>query len=165
MENKGTENKGTPNTEKTLGTEKGTPQSSTTTTSGTTPGQMGNRPLGQTTGTQATGSATQRSRYQPEQNRSDEWDEMKERGAEMADKAKQVVSDAYERTSRNLNEGYKQAVDYGREHPGQTALICFGLGVGIGLWLGSNVSPRSRASRIVPPVMNAVSDIVSEIFR
>jgi ElaB/YqjD/DUF883 family membrane-anchored ribosome-binding protein len=90
---------------------------------------------------------------------------MKERGAEMADKAKQVVSDAYERTSRNLNEGYKQAVDYGREHPGQTALICFGLGVGIGLWLGSNVSPRSRASRIVPPVMNAVSDIVSEIFR
>jgi ElaB/YqjD/DUF883 family membrane-anchored ribosome-binding protein len=167
------ETKATQDKEKTAGTEKGNLTSATGTTTGATSGQTGGRTGGQTTttggtgtaGGQAAGSATQRSPYQSEQGRTGEWEDIKERGAEMADRAKQTVSEAYERTSRNLNEGYRQAMDYGREHPGQTALICFGIGVGVGLWLGSTVSPRSRTSRIVPPVMNALSDIAAEIFR
>jgi len=79
--------------------------------------------------------------------------------------AKQTVNEAYDRTSKVLNQSYEQAVDYGKENPGKTALICFGIGVGVGLWLASTASPRNRASRIVPPVMNAVTDIVSELFR
>lgn len=160
------ETKATQDKEKLPGTEKGNPPSAT----GTTASQTGNRPSGQTTGTpamggQATGSAAQRSRYQTETEREGEWDEMKERGTEMADKAKQTISNAYEKTSRNLNEGYRQAMDYGREHPAQTALICFGIGVGVGLWLSNSISPRSRTSRIIPPVMNALSDITAAIFR
>lgn len=169
------ETKATQDKEKMAGTEKGNLSSATGTTgtTGATSGQVGSRTGGQTTttggtgttGSQATGSAAQRSPYRSEHERAGEWDEIKERGAEAADRAKQTVSEAYERTSRNLNEGYRQAMDYGREHPAQTALICFGIGVGVGIWLGSTISPRSRTSRIVPPVMNALSDIAAEIFR
>lgn len=119
---------------------------------------------------QTTGSAAQTSRYEDAGQKSGresnaDWSDVKERGAEMADKAKQTVTDAYKRTSQSLNEGYGQAVDYGREHPGQTALICFGVGVSVGLWLANTASSRSRASRIVPPVMTALSDIAVQLFR
>lgn len=163
MENKETQEKG-----KTSATETNKPQSA----SGTTTGQTGNQPggQGQMRSGQSTGSAAQPSRYQETGQRGgreqeEGWTDIKERGAEMADKAKQAVTDAYQRTSQTLNESYEQAVGYGREHPGQTALICFGVGVGVGLWLASSVNSRSRASRIVPPVMNALSDIAVQLFR
>ncbi len=160
MENKETQEKSKP-----LGSEMNKPQGTTSTTTG----QAGNQPGSQSTGRQGTGSATQTSRYQETGQRGgreqDEWNDMKERGAEMVDQAKQTVTDAYKRTSQTLNEGYEQAVGYGREHPGQAAAICFGIGVGVGLWLASNVNSRSRASRIVPPVMNALSDIAVQLFR
>ena len=41
---------------------------------------------------------------------------------EKIDQAKQVVTDAYNRTSKTLNETYSQAIDYGREHPAQLLL-------------------------------------------
>lgn len=114
------------------------------------------------------GSATQQSRYTaPDSQREgrDEWSEIKERGAEFADKAKQTVTEAYDKTSQTLNEGYGQAIGYGRENPGKTVLIAFGVGLGIGVLLTNTMSPRSRAGRIVPPVMNALSDIAAQLFR
>ena len=154
MENKETQ-------EKPVGSEMNKPGTATM------PGQTGNQPgSGQTTGS----AATQQSRYQeagqkPAQQTEEQWNEMKERGAEVVDKAKQTVTDAYKRTSQTLNEGYEQAVDYGRENPGQTALVMFGVGIGVGIWLANSMSSRSRASRIVPPVMNALSDIAMQLFR
>jgi ElaB/YqjD/DUF883 family membrane-anchored ribosome-binding protein len=88
-----------------------------------------------------------------------------QRGKEVLGQAKQTVNEAYEKTSKALNQSYEQAVDYGRDNPGKTALIAFGVGIGVGLWLANTATPRNRASRIVPPVMNAVSNIVSELFR
>ena len=117
---------------------------------------------------QPSGSATQQSRYpstdSPREGTT-EWSEIKERGAEFADKAKQTVTEAYDKTSRTLNEGYGQAIDYGRDNPGKTVLIAFGVGLGVGVLLSNSLSPRSRAGRIVPPVMNALSDIAAQLFR
>ena len=134
---------------------------------GSTPGQTGHQPGTSTTGGQGTGTATAR-QHTPghtEPVGQEQWNEVKERGAEIADKAKQTFNDAYERTSRTLNDSYGRAIDFGSEHPGQAMLIAFGVGVGVGLWLSSNVSSRSRSSRIVPPVLNALSEIAAEMFR
>ena len=135
---------------------------------GSTPGQTGNQPGTPTMSGQAAGTATARQQTtgrDAERMGQEEWNEMRERGGEFADKAKHTFNEAYERTSRSLNESYEHALDYGREHPGQTILIAFGVGIGVGLWLSSSVSSRSRSSRIVPPVMNALSEIAAEMFR
>lgn len=86
---------------------------------------------------------------------------------EAVDQAKQVVTDAYNRASKSLNEGYSQAMDYGRENPGKTTLIALGAGIGIGLLLAGSLSSSrsSRTGRIVPPVMNALTEIAREVFR
>lgn len=86
---------------------------------------------------------------------------------EAVDQAKQAVTDAYNRASKSLNESYTQAIDYGRENPGKTTLIAFGAGIGIGLLLAGSLgsSRNSRTGRIVPPVMNALTEIAREVFR
>jgi len=89
-----------------------------------------------------------------------------DRGAEKIDQAKRKVSQAYDQASRSLNEQYEKAMDYGRENPGKTTLIAFGVGVGVGLLVASNFSaPHSRRRRVVEPVINALSTIASELFR
>jgi ElaB/YqjD/DUF883 family membrane-anchored ribosome-binding protein len=97
------------------------------------------------------------------------YEEAKDRGAEVADQTKQVMdqtkealSEAYDKTSKTLNATYGQAVEYGREHPGQLTLIAFGAGIGIGLLLASTLNPRSR---FMPSVVDALSGIATEIFR
>jgi len=121
-----------------------------------------------TTSQSAGGSAVQRARdpqaesYQGTDLRS----EVSHRAAEVMEQTKQAVTDAYDRTSKTVQATYDQAVDYGREHPGQLTLIAFGAGIGIGLLLASSLSTsRSRRSRIVSPVMNAISEIAVELFR
>jgi ElaB/YqjD/DUF883 family membrane-anchored ribosome-binding protein len=86
---------------------------------------------------------------------------------EVVDQAKQAVTDVYNRASKGLNESYTQAIDYGRENPGKTTLIAFGAGIGIGLLLAGSMSSsrNSRTGRIVPPVMNALTEIAREVFR
>jgi hypothetical protein len=66
-----------------------------------------------------------------------------------------------------MNDTYEQALDYTRENPGKAALVMFGVGIGVGLLLANstNLTGRSRTRRIVPPVMNALSDIAAELFR
>ena len=88
-----------------------------------------------------------------------------QRGEGRVEQAKETLSNAYEQTSRTLNQTYNQALDYGRENPGTALLIAFGAGVGVGLLLAGGIGSRSRTSRIVPPVMNAVSEIVNELLR
>jgi len=128
---------------KTAGSGPGTTQSKTS----TTPGPAGSS---------ATASAAQPARDQrSEVNRS----------AEVVEQAKRAVSDVYDRTSRSVQETYGQALEYGRENPGKVMLIAFGAGIGVGLLLAGNFHPRSRRSRIVPPVMNALSEIAAEFFR
>jgi len=90
-------------------------------------------------------------------------------GAEIADQTKQavdqtkeVLSEAYDKTSQTLNATYGQAMEYGREHPGQLTLIAFGAGIGVGLLLATTFSSRSR---IMPPVVDALTGIATEIFR
>jgi hypothetical protein len=81
------------------------------------------------------------------------------------DQVKQNVSEAYERASRTMNQTWGQAMDYGREHPGRATLIAFGAGVGLGIMLAGAFSTRSRTQRILPPVVNALSEIAREVFR
>jgi len=59
----------------------------------------------------------------------------------------------------------KQAVTYGRENPGTAALIAFGAGIGLGILIGSSLNSRSRTTRIINPIMGALTDIAAEIFR
>jgi ElaB protein len=84
---------------------------------------------------------------------------------EIIDQTRQSLSDTYNRASHGLNETLEQAMDYSRENPGKSTLIAFGLGLGVGLLMANSFATRSRTRRIVPPVMNALSEIASELFR
>jgi ElaB/YqjD/DUF883 family membrane-anchored ribosome-binding protein len=87
------------------------------------------------------------------------------RSSEPMDQMRQSVSEVYNRASHSMNETWEQAMEYGRENPGKATLIAFGAGVGVGLLLANGFVTRSRSRRIVPPVMNALSEIAAEIFR
>lgn len=149
------------------GTQTGTQGSSPGTTTGrtsTTAGQSG-----YSAGT--TGSATQRvpsqmggTGYTAGQSSGQE--QMGGQEQPIMDQARQAVNDVYERTTRSINGTYHQAMEYGRENPGTMTLIAFGAGVAVGLLIaGSFTSSRSRTSRIVPPIMNALSEIAEEFLR
>jgi ElaB/YqjD/DUF883 family membrane-anchored ribosome-binding protein len=72
---------------------------------------------------------------------------IEERGAEIIDQAKQKAGAAYEQANQRVSEQYEKALDYGRENPGITALLAFGLGVGVGLLLvGSFSTLRNRGA-------------------
>ena len=82
------------------------------------------------------------------------------------DQTRQVVGDAYGKTSEVLTNTYDQAMTYGRENPGKLTLIAFGAGIGIGLLLaGSLGGGRSRTNRIAEPIVGALSQVAMEFFR
>ena len=93
-------------------------------------------------------------------------DQVGERASETMDQAKRKVGELYDSANRSLNQQYDRAMSYTRENPGTTTLIAFGAGVGVGMLLLSNLSgSRSRRSRVIEPIMNAVSTLASELFR
>jgi ElaB/YqjD/DUF883 family membrane-anchored ribosome-binding protein len=93
-------------------------------------------------------------------------EQIEDRGAEIINQAKQKAGEVYDQANKRLSEQYEKAIGYGRENPGKTTLIAFGIGVGVGALLVSNFSAsRSRRSRVVEPVMKAVSSLARELFR
>jgi ElaB/YqjD/DUF883 family membrane-anchored ribosome-binding protein len=101
-------------------------------------------------------------------NRESKADGSCDRTAEFYDQTKKTISDTYNKTAEALNKGYGQAMAYGRENPGTSVLIAFGGGLVAGLLLA--VASRSRRrqnfySSYAEPVVNSLSDIVSDIFR
>ena len=85
-------------------------------------------------------------------------------GQRAFDETKRTMGQAYDKSARAIGQTYDQALDYGRQNPGKTALIAFGVGVGIGmLLLGS--TRRGRMSRYGEPVVNALSNIAMEFIR
>jgi hypothetical protein len=72
---------------------------------------------------------------------------------------------AREESSYGLNKALEQAMNYSRENPGKSTLIAFGVGVGLGVLMTNSFTTRSRSQRIVPPLMNALSEIASALFR
>jgi len=112
------------------------------------------------------GSATRQVREnRSETNRESEWKAAKERGAELVGEARETVNQAYQRASESMSKSLDQAIGYGKENPGKATLIAFGAGIGVGFIIASNFSGRSRSRRMVPPVMNAISQIAKEFFR
>ncbi len=91
------------------------------------------------------------------------------KGSEILDATKQTVAEAYNKTSRALSENYQKTMEYGRENPASLSLIALGAGLGAGVGLGfllaNNYSTRSRASRIVPPVMDALTNLTYSLFK
>jgi ElaB/YqjD/DUF883 family membrane-anchored ribosome-binding protein len=136
--------KNTQETMKATGSETVTPRGAASGTTGYSTG-------GQTAGSQTGHAARQAREYG--------------RNSEPMDQMKQSVGEAYNRASHSMNETWEQAMEYGRENPGKATLIAFGAGVGVGLLLANGFVTRSRSRRIVPPVMNALSEIASEFFR
>jgi ElaB/YqjD/DUF883 family membrane-anchored ribosome-binding protein len=93
-------------------------------------------------------------------------EQIEDRSAEIITQAKQKAGELYDQANKRLSEQYEKAINYGRENPGKTTLIAFGVGVDVGALLVSNFSAsRGRRSRIVEPVMRAVSTIARELFR
>ena len=92
-------------------------------------------------------------------------DKIEDKASELVDATKQTVADAYDKTNRAVTENYQKAMEYGRENPGTLTLIAVGAGIGIGLLLANTYSPRSRASRVVPPVMSALTNLAYDLFR
>ncbi len=93
-------------------------------------------------------------------------EQAEDRAAEIINQAKQKAGEIYDQANKKMIEQYEKAIDYGRENPGKTTLIAFGVGIGVGVLLVSGYSgSRSRRSRVVEPVMRAVSTIARELFR
>jgi ElaB/YqjD/DUF883 family membrane-anchored ribosome-binding protein len=93
-------------------------------------------------------------------------EQVEDRSAEIINQAKQKAGEAYDQANKKLSEQYEKAINYGRENPGKTTLIAFGVGVGVGALLVSNFSAtRGRRSRMVKPVMRAASTLARELFR
>jgi|WetSurMetagenome_2_1015567.scaffolds.fasta_scaffold398509_1 ElaB/YqjD/DUF883 family membrane-anchored ribosome-binding protein len=77
---------------------------------------------------------------------------------------KRKMSQTYDRSAKAVGQTYDQAMDYGRNNPGKTVLVAFGVGLGVGmLLLGS--SRRSRISRYGEPIVNALSTIAMEFIK
>ncbi len=163
-------NRSTQETEK--GSQPGGTRSATTGTGATEPSTS------QTTGSQAagqpassqTGSATRQAREQSQggqraQGAAATTAGGSQSGTEMVNQMRENVTHAYDRASRTVNHTWEQAMDYGREHPGKASLIAFGAGLGVGLLMAGGMASRNRTRRIVPPVMNALTEIAREVFR
>ncbi len=87
-----------------------------------------------------------------------------DRGSASFDETKRAMRQAYDKSARAFGKTYDQALEYSRHNPGKTALIAFGIGVGVGmLLLGSG--RRSRMSRYGEPIVNALSDMALEFIR
>ena len=61
-----------------------------------------------------------------------------EQGAEALGQAEQLVSDAYEKTSKKVSETYEKARNYSNVYPRPSIQIALGIGVGIGILLGAS---------------------------
>jgi ElaB/YqjD/DUF883 family membrane-anchored ribosome-binding protein len=89
-------------------------------------------------------------------------DDFLKTGAEVYAQTEQAVTEAYDKTAKAAGETYEQAKSFGRENPEKLALIAFGVGVGVGLLLGSR---RSRSGRYVQPLVDAAYDIAVAFLR
>jgi hypothetical protein len=83
----------------------------------------------------------------------------------MMDQAKRKAGRVYNQANRSLNEQCERAIDYCRENPGKATLIAFSVGVGVGLLVVGSFNARSRRSRLVEPVMNALSTLAYNLVR
>jgi len=88
-----------------------------------------------------------------------------DRGTEAFAQTKETLSDAYNKTGEALNNTYEWMMTYGRQNPGRTILMAFGAGAGIGFLLASNNRTSHRSAAYFEPVVNAVSQFASEVFR
>jgi len=92
-------------------------------------------------------------------------EQLSDAASEKLGQAKQMVGDMYDQVNRTVSEKYTQAVDYGRENPGKTTLIAFGIGVGVGLLMMGNLRRSHRPNRrVVAPVVNALSNLAVDLF-
>jgi len=87
------------------------------------------------------------------------------RGEDVIDQAKRKAGQVYDQANRSLNEQYGRVIGYGRENPGKTTLIAFGVGVGVGLLVAGGFKARSRRNRLAEPVMNALSALAYNLVR
>lgn len=92
-------------------------------------------------------------------------EKVEDRGAGMMDQAKLKVGQVYNQANRNLNEQYERVIGYGRRSPGKATLIAFGAGLGVGLLVAGSINARSRRSRLVEPIMNALSTLTYNLIR
>jgi len=92
-------------------------------------------------------------------------EKVEDRGAGMMDQAKLKAGQIYNQANRNLNEQYERVIGYGRRSPGKATLIAFGAGVGVGLLVVGSIKARRRRSRLIEPVMNALSALTYNLIR
>src|SRR5262245_14536325 len=93
-------------------------------------------------------------------------EQVEDLGAEVVDQAKQKAGHIYEQANKSVNEQYERAMDYGRENPGKSTLIAFGVGFGFGLLVaGSIAAPRSRRGRMAEPIVDALSNLAYQLIR
>ena len=92
-------------------------------------------------------------------------EKVEDRGAGVMDQAKLKAGQIYDQANRNLNEQYERVIGYGRRSPGKATLIAFGAGVGLGLLVAGSINARSRRSRLVEPIMNALSTLTYNLIR
>jgi hypothetical protein len=87
------------------------------------------------------------------------------RGAVMMDQAKLKAGQIYNQANRNLNEQYERLIGYGRRSPGKATPMAFGDGVGLGLLVAGSINARRRRSRLIEPVLNALSALTCNLIR
>ncbi|AQU99478.1 hypothetical protein B2D07_00970 [Desulfococcus multivorans] len=88
-----------------------------------------------------------------------------ERSGEVYVQAEQAVGDAYDKTTEKVSETYEKAKSFGKENPGKSILIAFGIGIGVGFLLGASTRRSGVTGRLARPVVNALSDIALDFWR
>ena len=76
----------------------------------------------------------------------------KRRSTPMTKVARERISDAYDKTGRAMTNTMK----YGLQHPAQTSLVAFGVGLGLGAWISASRRPRAGFGPALADALGAV---------
>ena len=85
--------------------------------------------------------------------------------AESLQQATTKAGAAYDKTTEKAHDYYDKVRSYSLDNPGKLIFITLGIGVGVGLLLGANSHHHSRTGRMVQTMVNALSEIATELFR
>ena len=86
------------------------------------------------------------------------------RVTETVGRAKETLTDAYEKSSDVATRAYSRAVEYGKDNPRGAMLMALGAGIGLGLLFSPGRSGRRNYGGIFPIVAIAAANALLDVF-
>ena len=86
------------------------------------------------------------------------------RVSETVDRAKESLTDVYEKGSDVATRAYSRAMEYGKENPRGAMLVALGAGIGLGLLFSPGRGGRRTYGGIFPIVALAAANALLDVF-